>query len=346
MLGGTLAAWLTLLAPPLTLAGWLAGVPAWPAPLVAVPLAPVVFGAVMRALRGSSARARWLWMQAFGLGALLLPVVVVGLLLRSVLPPTTVGAIVAVAWALVALVANRAARRVRVRRLEVEVADLERPVRLVQLSDVHVGSRPAGFLRSVVRDAVELSPELVLITGDLVDASDIPEDALAALDALTDEGIPVYLSLGNHERYTHLERTLARIEARGVRVLRDEAVVHGSLRLIGIDDRDRPDALPGILARLAEAKADERPDVLLYHRPDGWHAAREAGVRLMLAGHTHGGQIWPFGLAVRRVYPETVGRFDADGSTLYVSPGTGTWGPVFRLGTRSEMTLVELVPAR
>ena len=345
MLGGTLAAWLTLLVPPLTLAGWLAGVPAWPAPLVAAPLAPIVFGAVTRALRGSSARARWLWMQAFGLGALLLPVVVAGLLLRSVLPPTTVGAIVAVAWALVALVANRAARRVRVRRLEVEVAGLERPVRLVQLSDVHVGSRPPGFLRSVVRDAVELSPELVLITGDLVDASDVPEDALAALDALTDEEIPVYLSLGNHERYTHLERTLARIEARGVRVLRDEAVVHGPLRLIGIDDRDRPDALPGILARLAKAKADERPDVLLYHRPDGWRAAREAGVRLMLAGHTHGGQIWPFGLAVRRVYPETVGRFDADGSTLYVSPGTGTWGPVFRLGTRSEMTLVELVPA-
>ena len=92
--------------------------------------------------------------------------------------------------------------------------------------------------------------------------------------------------------------------------------------------------------------------MLLYHRPDGWAAARAAGVRLMLAGHTHGGQIWPFGLAVRRAYPEDIGRFDADGSTLYVSPGTGTWGPVFRLGgggggggTRSEMTLVELVPA-
>ena len=344
MLGGTLAAWLTLLAPPLVLAGWLAGVPAWPAPLVAVPLAPAVFGAVMRALRGSSARARWLWMQAFGLGALLMPIVGIGVLLRGVLPAPTVGALVAAAWGVVALFANLAARRVRVHRLDVEVAGLERPLRLVQLSDVHVGSRPPGFLANVVRDARELGPELVLITGDLVDASDVPEDALAALSALTGDGVPVYLSLGNHERYTHLDRTLARIEAQGVRVLRDETVVHGPVRLIGIDDRDRPDALPGILARLAAGRDEARPDVLLYHRPDGWRAAREAGVRLMLAGHTHGGQIWPFGLAVRRVYPETVGRFDADGSTLYVSPGTGTWGPVFRLGTRSEMTLVELVP--
>ena len=345
MLGGTLAAWLTLLAPPLTLAGWLAGVPAWPAPLLAVPVAPVVFGTVMRALRGSSARARWLWMQAFGLGALLMPIVGVGIVLRAALPAPTVGALVALAWVLVALAANRAARRVHVARLDVEVANLERAVRLVQISDVHVGSRRPAFLASVVRDVAELSPELVVITGDLVDASDIAPDALAALGELTGAGVPVFLSLGNHERYTHLERTLARIEATGVRVLRDEALVHGPLRLLGIDDRDRPDALPGILARLAPDRTDARPDVLLYHRPDGWAAARAAGVRLMLAGHTHGGQIWPFGLAVRRAYPEDVGRFDADGSTLYVSPGTGTWGPVFRLGTRSEMTLVELVPA-
>ena len=345
MLGGTLAAWLTLLAPPLVLAAWLAGLPAWPAPLLALPLAPIVFGTVMRALRGSSARARWLWMQAFGLGALLLPIVGVGALLRGALPATTVGALAGIAWALVALAANRAARHVRVARVEVALEHLERPVRLVQLSDVHVGSRPPGFLADVVRGVAELAPELVVITGDLVDASDVAPDALAALGTLTGSGVPVYLSLGNHERYTDLARTLAAIEAEGVRVLRDEAVVHGPLRLIGIDDRDRPDALPGILARLAAGRDAARPDVLLYHRPDGWAAARAAGVALMLAGHTHGGQIWPFGLAVRRVYPETVGRFDADGSTLYVSAGTGTWGPVFRLGTRSEMTLVELVPS-
>lgn len=342
MLGGTLAAWLTLLAPPLILGGWLAGVPAWPAPLLAVPFAPVVFGLVMRALRGTSARARWTWMQAFGLGALLMPLVGIGILLRAVLPGTTVGATVAIAWAVLILLANRTARNVRVERLDLEMDGLERPVRFVQLSDVHVGSRAPAFLDAVVSDVEALSPELVLITGDLLDASDIPPDALAALSRLTGAGIAVYLSLGNHERYTRLDASIAAIEAQGVRVLRDESVVHGPLRLIGIDDRDRPDAVAGILARV---ERDALPEVLLYHRPDGWRAAREAGVRLMLAGHTHGGQIWPFGLAVRRAYPETVGRFDADGSTLYVSPGTGTWGPVFRLGTRSEMTLVELVPA-
>ena len=342
---GALAAWLTLLAPPLTLGAWLAGLPAWPAPLLAAPLAPIVFGTVMRALRGSSARARWLWMQAFGLGALLMPLVGVGILLRAALPATAVGALVALAWGASALLANRAARRVHVERVGLEVAGLERPVRIVHLSDVHVGSRTPAFLAEVVERTAALSPELVLITGDLVDATDLPPDALAALGTLTAAGTPVYLSLGNHERYTDLPRTLAAIEAEGVRVLRDEAAAHGPLRLIGIDDRDRPDALPGILARLAGARPDARPEVLLYHRPDGWAAARAAGIRLMLAGHTHGGQIWPFGLAVRRAYPDITGRFDADGSTLYVSSGTGTWGPVFRLGTRSEMTLVELEPA-
>lgn len=343
--GGALAAWLTLLAPPLVLAAWLAGVPAWPAPLLVAPLAPIAFGIVMRALRGDSARARWLWMQAFGLGALLLPIVAVGIALRAALPAPTVGALVGIAWGVSAFLAHRAARRVHVERLALAVEGLSRPVRLAHLSDVHVGSRTPAFLAEVVERTASLSPELVLITGDLVDASDIAPDALAALDTLTGAGVPVYLSLGNHERYTDLARTIAAIEARGVRVLRDETLVHGPLRLTGIDDRERPDALPGILAGLAAERADGRPEVLLYHRPDGWAAAREAGVRLMLAGHTHGGQIWPFGLAVRRVYPDITGRFDVDGSTLYVSSGTGTWGPTFRLGTRSEMTLVELFPA-
>ena len=83
--------------------------------------------------------------------------------------------------------------------------------------------------------------------------------------------------------------------------------------------------------------------MLLYHRPDGFEAAAAHGIPLMLAGHTHAGQIIPFNYLTRRVYPRLVGLFELDGARMYVSPGTGTWGPVLRLGSRSEITRLEFV---
>lgn len=337
-MAGPFAAWATLLAPPLVLASWIFGLAVWPALLIALVAAPPVFALVMSALRGPRARPRWLWMQAFGLGALLMPLVLAGGIARLLIPASAVGIGVLAAWVVLAIFANAGARQVHERHLRIDAPGLPGALRIVQLSDVHVGSRSGAFLHAVVARALALRPDLVVITGDLIDTSDRPEDALEALARLD---VPCFMCIGNHERYTRLDESLAAIRATGVRVLRDEAVHHAGLWLIGIDDRDRPEALPDILDRTAGGDGFH---VLLYHRPDGWGAARAAGIRLMLAGHTHGGQIWPFGLAVRRLYPEIVGRFDAPGSTLYVSPGTGTWGPVFRLGTRSEMTLVELLP--
>jgi len=83
---------------------------------------------------------------------------------------------------------------------------------------------------------------------------------------------------------------------------------------------------------------------LLYHRPDGWPAALDANVNLTLAGHTHAGQMFPFGLLVKRVYPDMAGLFEKNNNRLFVSVGTGTWGPIFRLGTRSELTVIDLTP--
>ncbi len=84
--------------------------------------------------------------------------------------------------------------------------------------------------------------------------------------------------------------------------------------------------------------------LLLYHRPKGLEAAAAAGVDLMLSGHTHNGQIVPFNLIVKRVFDRIKGMYHLNQTRLYVSQGTGTWGPVMRVGTRSEITLFELSP--
>ena len=83
----------------------------------------------------------------------------------------------------------------------------------------------------------------------------------------------------------------------------------------------------------------------MYHRPDGAEDAARAGVDLMLCGHTHNGQIVPFNWIVRRHFPRIAGRFDIDGMMLYVSPGTGTWGPTMRLGSSNEITVFDVSPA-
>jgi len=337
-LAGAAAAWLTLLAPPVTLLCWLAGLAALPYVLVSLLLSPLVFGQVMGALRGNATRLKHRWMLAFGCGAVLLPLTVLGTPVAMVVSPRTAGLLVLVLWVVALVHARRQAEHIDNVTLAVTLPGLAEDLRFVQLSDIHVGSREPGFLERVVDQAMAHQPAFVVITGDLLDESRIERDDLTALSRFD---CPVYLCIGNHERYVDLDKALDAIAHQGVTILRDDSIVHGPLRIIGVDDRDRPDELPGVLTALG--KDAERIDVLLYHRPDGWSAARAAGIPLTLSGHTHGGQIWPFGLLVKRQYPEMTGRFDRDDKTLYVSAGTGTWGPALRLGTRSEMTIVELL---
>jgi predicted MPP superfamily phosphohydrolase len=126
-------------------------------------------------------------------------------------------------------------------------------------------------------------------------------------------------------------------------VLRNRAVIDNGVQFIGIDDMD--DAMQ-VSRQLARINVESEPYViLLYHRPRGLEAAAEAGVDLMLSGHTHNGQIVPFNLIVKRVFEQMRGLYYYAQATLYVSSGTGTWGPIMRLGTRSEITLIEVLPA-
>jgi predicted MPP superfamily phosphohydrolase len=127
-----------------------------------------------------------------------------------------------------------------------------------------------------------------------------------------------------------------------VHVLRSRSIVHGPAQVIGIDDSGHP---AQVKRELAGIEVDpQRFVLLLYHRPHGLADAATAGVDLMISGHTHNGQIVPFNLVVARVFEQVVGLFRHGQTQLYVSPGTGTWGPVMRLGSRGEVTYFEIQP--
>jgi len=229
------------------------------------------------------------------------------------------------------------AQRLHVRELAVRAPQALDGVRIAQISDVHVGSRSGRFLRRVVHRVNRTQPDYVLITGDLVDFEDISERELGSLAGLE---APAYFIIGNHERYVDLEAICRRLTNLGVHVIRDATVDLPGIQLIGIDDAEPKSQVSRVLRSLTPAADAFR--ILLYHRPDGAEDAARWGAHLMLCGHTHNGQIVPFNFVVRRVFPRIQGRYDVDGMLLYVSPGTGTWGPVLRLGSRSEISLITL----
>ena len=144
--------------------------------------------------------------------------------------------------------------------------------------------------------------------------------------------------------YEDLDEILTRLERLGVNVLRSASVFHDTeVQVIGIDDMDDAGQVGRELGKL-DVDTD-RYVILLYHRPRGLEDAAAAGVDLMLSGHTHNGQIFPFNLIVRRVFEHIVGIYRHGSTTLYVSQGTGTWGPVLRFGTRAEITQFFVTPS-
>jgi predicted MPP superfamily phosphohydrolase len=159
----------------------------------------------------------------------------------------------------------------------------------------------------------------------------------------------VYFVTGNHEYYAGVNEWLAHLPTLGVRVLRNERVAVGdgthTFDLAGVDDwsaRGMPGHGPD-LARAVEGRDAARELVLLAHQPRAIHEAAKHGVGLQLSGHTHGGQIWPWNFAVKLQQPYVAGlaRHNKD-TQLYVSRGTGYWGPPMRLGAPAEITRIRL----
>ncbi len=229
----------------------------------------------------------------------------------------------------------------KVCKIELSSDKITRPIRFVQISDVHIGSRRPSFLERVIFMVNELKPDFLCITGDLIDGRGIPASDLKSLKSLVG---PVYFTIGNHEKYEDLDDIVSRLDHLGVTVLRNSTTRHSEeLQVIGIDDMDDADQ---VKRQLTNNTIDRNSFVLLlYHRPRGLIASAEAGVDLMLSGHTHNGQIIPFNLVVGRVFDMVKGLYEHDATKLYVSQGTGTWGPVMRLGTRGEITLFEITSA-
>ncbi|MCJ7692007.1 MAG: hypothetical protein MUO22_01155, partial [Sedimentisphaerales bacterium] len=146
--------------------------------------------------------------------------------------------------------------------------------------------------------------------------------------------------IGNHERHGRAEKVTELLAKTKVRVLRDETVVFKGIEITGIDDTGSEEVLADKLSKLEIGKRGY--SVLMHHRPIGIEAVSNAGVDLMVCGHTHNGQIFPFNYIVGLFFGHMKGLYRYGDFHLYVSTGTGTWGPRMRLGSKSEIVLFKL----
>ena len=266
-----------------------------------------------------------------------------------------------------------ARRTARVVRIDVPITDLPKALRgftIAQLSDLHVGPTIRhGYIQRIVDRVNRLEADAVAITGDLVDG-DVPtlQRHIAPLTGLKARH-GTFVVTGNHEYYAGATAWVAELRRMGLRVLQNEHVLlaargsHGDLTAQGAQTDDEADAatllLAGVndfnaahfdqaqasdpLTALSGAPPGVTTRILLAHQPRSAAAASAAGFQLQLSGHTHGGQFFPWNFFVPLQQPYVSGLHRLDAMWIYISRGTGYWGPPKRIGAPSEITLVRLV---
>jgi uncharacterized protein len=262
------------------------------------------------------------------------------------------GGVVTAGAGLSALAIRAATAAVKIKEVRVPLARLPRSMSgttIAQITDLHIGPTiRRDYVEIVVAKTNALQPDIIAITGDLVDGSveELREHAAPLANLKAKYG--VFFVTGNHEYYAGVEPWIAELTRLGIRVLRNERVTIGqgeeSFDLAGVDDwSSRGDGHGHDLARAVAGRDPQRELVLLAHQPRAVNDAAEHGVGLQLSGHTHGGQIWPWRYMVYLQQPYVSGLArHLERTWIYVSSGTGYWGPPMRLLAPAEISKIVL----
>jgi len=239
------------------------------------------------------------------------------------------------------------AKFIKIQKVAIKLKNLKRSYKIVQLSDVHIGGIvDRSFIKGIVDRSNQLDPDIVVITGDLVDVKiSRAQDALNELKGLKNR-LGVYFIVGNHEYFHNIDEIIRVVKKLGITVLENENRYIGKagegFNLCGVYDlfgyrvkHHQPD-----IYKALENKDKASPTVLLAHQPR-YVDEVFGGVDLMLSGHTHGGQLYPFKALVKLQQPYLNGLYQHNKELqVYVNKGTGFWGPPMRLGASSEITQI------
>lgn len=225
--------------------------------------------------------------------------------------------------------------------------DLDRTT-VVAISDTHIGSiLGADWLNDRVTQVLDQKPDLIVFLGDFLEGHGAQQttELLPILERLS-APLGIWAVAGNHDTYGRDNQSLALLEEAGVQVLRNQLIqIKPGFNLIGLDyerDDETQSGHSGEFIKKTLANLPKGATLLLSHEQKAVPEADKAGVGIMLSGHTHGGQIWPFDYLVQNRYPYLEGRYEFENMSLIVTRGAGTWGPIMRLWQPGEILHITL----
>jgi predicted MPP superfamily phosphohydrolase len=240
---------------------------------------------------------------------------------------------------------------IRTTTLDIPIKGLTEEVRAAHLSDIHIGHfRGHKFMQNIVDKTKAADVDVVFITGDLFDGRiRLNMEVIAPLKQLE---VPIYFVEGNHDGYSNVKEIKHKLSKTGIHVLSNQVEILKGLQIIGLNhivaDENTTDihasaggpTVKSALETLPISK--DQAAILLHHSPNGVKYANRAGVDLFLAGHTHAGQLWPINHIAHAMFAYNRGLHDYKDSKILISEGIGTFGPPMRVGTKSEVIIINL----
>ena len=268
-----------------------------------------------------------------GIGFISFWVVNLGLLVNNfyLITSTTLGVICILLIIIITVYSLINGRLINLKSIKILSSKVDDQIRLIFISDTHLGSNSKKHLEKILLKIKHLEFELLLIGGDFIDSSSFNLDEL---DILKNLNKPILFISGNHEYYLKdYENKLINLKNYDISFLDNESFEFKKLNLIGISDNLILENQKKIASRLIQ---EDLFNLILVHKATLWDHVFEK-TDLMLSGHTHNGQIFPFNFFVRLQYKNIYGIYEKLKSKLYVSSGSGCWGPTMRLGTKNEI---------
>ena len=256
------------------------------------------------------------------------------------LKPETWGIILLAVVAIISIFSLVFGQFIFVKELTIPIENLDSQKRIVHISDLHLGTiHNSNFMNRVVQKINTQKPDMVFITGDVFDSISLEKKPVKEFNLIDARS---FFVTGNHENYGTIKITKKTIKEANITFLRDQVTTYKGIQIIGMD-HPRDDRFTGPnLSKININKS--KPSILLFHQPKGMINSENKGIDLQLSGHTHAGQIFPFNLIVKLFYPKFNGLYKIKNMYLHVSPGTGTWGPPMRFGSKNEIAVINLVP--
>ena len=228
------------------------------------------------------------------------------------------------------------ARKVLLKNINIESSKINKSYNIIFISDVHLGTNTSKHLSKILNKIQTLEYDFLLIGGDLIDSSSFKLNDLNLLNNIKKD---IYFVNGNHEYYLKdFKNKIEQLKKFKIKVLKNSSIQINEINIIGIDDLQSKFSKINFVEKLNKKNLF---NLVLSHKPDIWDNIKSKN-DLMLSGHTHNGQIFPFNFLVKLKFKFIYGIYEYKKSKLYVSSGAGCWGPKLRIGSSNEIVNIQL----